>query len=69
MSGLPPDDKQPRSVSKALRDVAIFVGGAVGFVHEVFFTTADRPFILILSASMMGLPAAIRLDEFRRTGK
>lgn len=54
---------------KALRDVAIFTAGVIGFLHEVFYTVEDRPFLLILTASMMGLPTAIRLDEFRRTGK
>lgn len=54
---------------KAARDVAIFTVGCVGFLHEVFYTDLDRPVILVLTASMMGLPTAIRLDELRRTGK
>lgn len=54
---------------KAVRDLTVFLCGTIGFVHEVFFTDTDRPFLLILTASMMGLPAAFRLDEFRRTGK
>lgn len=62
---------QQRSESrmKAVRDLTVFLCGTIGFVHEVFFTDTDRPFLLILTASMMGLPAAFRLDEFRRTGK
>lgn len=63
------EQRKTESRFKALRDLAIFTAGLAGFIHEVFYTAADRPFLLILTASMMGLPTAIRLDEFRRTGK
>jgi hypothetical protein len=45
------------------RDVVIFGTGIVGIVHEIFFSTSDRPTLLILFAAMIGLPAFLRIDE------
>jgi hypothetical protein len=59
----------PHSVQffvKIVRDIAIFVLGAYGFVHELQRSGAERPQILILSAAMMGLPLIIRGDEKRQ---
>lgn len=39
------------------RDVALFIGGMLGAIHETLLTTAERPTLLILFAAMMGLPA------------
>jgi hypothetical protein len=40
-----------------LRDVLLFAGGLIGVAHETVIATAERPTLLILFASMMGLPA------------
>ena len=40
-----------------LRDIALFVGGFAGVVHEVLVTSGERPSLLVLFAAMMGLPA------------
>jgi hypothetical protein len=51
---------------KQIRDVLIFVGGMAFAAHEVFLRSeAERPTILILAATMMGLPLVLRADEKR----
>lgn len=54
---------------KIVRDMALFVLGAIGFVHELISTGSERPQILILTAAMMGLPVIIRGDEKRQEAK
>ena len=44
----------------AIRDVALFLGGLVGVLHEAVFTSTERPALLVLYAAMMGLPAFLR---------
>ncbi len=53
------------------RDVLLFTFGAVGFFHELFFTynAPERPFILTVSAAMMGLPLILRTEDRLRDGK
>jgi hypothetical protein len=34
----------------------MFTLGAIGFIHELLQTGPERPFILALSGSLMGLP-------------
>jgi hypothetical protein len=41
----------------------IFGTGIIGIIHEIFFSTSDRPTLLILFAAMIGLPAFLRIDE------
>lgn len=48
---------------------ALFLGGMGGIVHETFFTQLDRPSLLVLFATMVGLPKLIGLDQLRRSGK
>lgn len=45
------------------RDAVIFITGIVGIVHEIFFSEADRPYLVVLFAAMIGLPAFLRIDE------
>jgi len=52
----------------AIRSGVLFVIGVVGVIHEAFFTTANRPALLVLFAAMMGLPFALAADMFRRNG-
>ena len=52
---------------KLTRDAILFVLGATGFLHELFFpATTDRPFILTVSAALMGLPLILRAEESTR---
>lgn len=48
---------------KALRDWLIFTAGMLGIVYETVVEKADRPTLIILFASMVGLPAFLRGDE------
>lgn len=48
---------------KQLRDVAMFVVGAGGFIHEVVATHAERPTVLLGCLALMGLPVFLRRDE------
>lgn len=54
---------------KVVRDLAIFVLGSYGFIHELTRSGSERPQILIMSAAMMGLPLIIRGDEKRQEGR
>jgi len=63
---LPPGGDEKGGWIKALRDGLIFSAGLAGFAHEVVLGTSERPFLLIMCAAMMGLPALVRLDEWRR---
>ena len=49
-----------------IRDVALFVAGLAGVIHETVFTSLERPALLVLYAAMMGLPAFLRADESRK---
>lgn len=42
------------------RDVVLFMLGLAGAVHELFFTTLDRPALLVLCAACMGLAVKLR---------
>lgn len=49
-----------------IRDIALFVGGLMGVLHETVVTSGERPSLLLLFAAMMGLPAVLRADERRK---
>ncbi len=54
--------KKPRP--RDVRDCVLFVGGFVGVYHELFYQGAtERPYLLVVFAAMMGLPAFLRSDE------
>ena len=46
-----------------VRDIALFVGGLAGVLHETLFTQVERPSLLIVFAAMMGLPAFFAADR------
>jgi hypothetical protein len=48
---------------KLTRDGVVFAIGVVGIIHEIFFSTTDRPTLIILFAAMIGLPAFLHIDE------
>ena len=52
-----------RWTAKLTRDRAIFLTGLAGVVYETVVSEADRPALLVLFASMLGLPAFLRKDE------
>lgn len=46
-----------------VRDTVLFIAGLGGFVHELLAHGPERPYILLVCVSMMGLPAFLRFDE------
>lgn len=53
-----------RRHSNRLRDGLLFVAGLYGVVHEVESNGAERPFLLLVLVSMMGLPLGHGIDSF-----
>ena len=39
------------------RDLLVFSVGLLGVIHELFFTSVDRPAVLFLCAGMIGVAA------------
>lgn len=60
-------------IFRNLRNALLFGLGALGFIHELFTPIAgatERPTLLIVSATMMGLPLFLRAEEkIRRSEK
>ena len=50
-------------VPKIGRDSVLFFAGLAGIYHEVVIAKVERPTILLLCATMVGLPAFLRSDE------
>jgi hypothetical protein len=48
------------------RDAIIFYTGWAGILYETLIADSDRNSLLILFAAMIGLPTALRLDEWRK---
>jgi hypothetical protein len=46
-----------------LRDLATFLLGAGGFLHELFLTQGERPFLLTASLALMGFPFVLGVDK------
>lgn len=46
-----------RSRSDQVRDWLLFIGGAAGVAYETVWEHVDRPWLLMLFAGMLGLPA------------
>jgi hypothetical protein len=49
--------------SRNLRDIALFVLGAGGFIHEVLSTGTERITVLFACLALMGVPTILRSDE------
>jgi hypothetical protein len=45
------------------RDRIIFITGLAGVAYETLVTNAERPALLVLFASMLGLPAFLKKDD------
>jgi hypothetical protein len=45
------------------RDRIIFLGGLAGVGYETLVTHGERPALLVLFASMLGLPAFLKKDD------
>lgn len=48
---------------KDLRTWLLFLGGLSGVAYETLAAQAERPYLLVIFASMMGLPLFLRRDE------
>jgi hypothetical protein len=59
-----PDKK--RWKLRLTRDAIIFYTGWIGILHQTLIADSDRNSLLILFGAMIGLPAAFRLDEWRK---
>lgn len=46
----------------------MFIIGAVGFLHELLISNAERPYLITATLALMGLPIALRADERRKNG-
>lgn len=52
---------------KGIRDGAMFLIGAYGFINEIIsHGLVERPTLLILCAGLMGVPIFLRADEARQ---
>lgn len=51
-----------REFLMGIRDIALFLGGLIGLYHETFVIPSSDPELLVLFATMIGLPAFIRKD-------
>lgn len=60
--------KEPVSsrLSRISRDTIIFAFGLAGLLHETVVKEVERPFLLGLFATMIGLPAFLRMDERKK---
>jgi len=47
------------------RDSVLFIVGLLGIAHETLVSVVERPSLLLLFATMAGLPAFLRMDERR----
>lgn len=48
---------------RVTRDTALFLTGLGLTIREAFFEDAERPYLLMIFAGMMGLPVFLRRDE------
>lgn len=48
-----------------VRDILLFVCGAIGMYHETFLIEQADPTLVIAFGAMMGLPVFLRSDEAR----
>lgn len=48
---------------KVGRDTLLLVAGLAGVFHETVIASSERPTLLFLFATMIGLPAYLRSDE------
>lgn len=48
---------------KDARTWLLFLGGLAGVAYETLVTGGERPYLLVIFASMMGLPLFLRRDE------
>jgi hypothetical protein len=46
-----------------IRDIALFVAGLAGILHETVIAELERPSLLVLFAAMVGLPAFLHADR------
>lgn len=61
-------DGKPKSrLPRIGRDGVLFVSGLAGVFHETVISNAnERPTLLLLFATMIGLPAFLRADEKKK---
>lgn len=48
------------------RDLALFVTGLAGIIHETVIAPSSDPQLLMLFAAMIGLPAVLARDRDQR---
>ena len=50
---------------KIVRDIVLFTVGIGGIIHEEFFTTSDRHWLILVYGGMLGLTTWLHIDEHR----
>lgn len=55
--------KGMRPSGKTLRDLVLFLGGAVVMAHEVVGVPEPRLAVLAVAAAMLGLPGSLGMDR------
>ena len=50
-----------------VRDIALFIFGAIGFFHELLIREEPHLYMIIASGALMGIPLVLQADEKRRT--
>lgn len=53
---------------RAVREVATFSLGVVGFLHELLLAPTERPFLISASLALMGLPFVLRGEDKLKEG-
>lgn len=61
--------KKKSKLPKIGRDGVLFGAGLAGVFHETVIASAERPTLLFLFATMIGLPAFLRADERKQEAK
>lgn len=62
-------DHTIQEIVKISRDLGLLILGGYGFVYELTREGAERPYILVATMAMLGLPGIIRLDAQRQEAK
>ena len=50
-------------LSRDTRDTLAYALGGAGFLHELFISQGERPFLLTASLALMGFPLVLKGEE------
>ena len=55
--------RQRHKAQRDYRDAVLFLAGLAGVIHETVFRAVDRPALLVLFGTMLGLPLYFRGED------